>query len=380
MRGVRERFGMTANPTGWGVVTVLAASLIGVSPCTTMCATLSAQDTATKTKKFSPQVVAKADKILEEIGLKRSGKTFTSKNTAEVTRGLSGLARERRKLKLVHQEWKKASDQAANIRNAIKQLTIQDGELNIQLARVSGDATANNRVVGLINAGRAKIKLLQGDEEKSKEFVAQRRKELGDAESKYAETILAIRKDFNAARTAVDEALKGKNAEIAIQVMHANFETPADVSAKSILLPLEKRLERVEQEVFSEAIALDVEPSGSMYVDVVVGTTTTRMVVDSGASLISLPMKTAVQLGIQIPIDARTIRLVMADGRSIGAKAVTLPRVRVGQFEAENVAAAVLDETAIEAEPLLGMSYLGNFKFEIDSNEKTLKMLRVSTE
>ena len=374
MRGVRERFGKMLTPFNRVCIFVLAGSLFGISPL----ATLSAQDS--QTKKFSPQVVAKAEKILEDIGLKRSGKTITSKNTVDVSRALTSLTRERRKLKLVYQEWKKASDVAAKIRNTIKQLTVQDAELNVQLARVSpGDVTSNNRIVALINAARAQSKLLGEQEGKAKEAVAQRRQELSEAESKYAETIIAIRKDFNAARDAITESLTGKDAKIALKVMHANFETPADVTAAVILKSLEVRLERVEQEVFSEAIKLDVQPNGSMYVDVVVGTSTTRMVVDSGASLISIPMKTAVALGIKVPLDARELRLVMADGRSIGAKAITLPRVRVGEFEAENVAAAVLDETAIGAEPLLGMSYLGNFKFEIDSNEKTLKMLRVAT-
>ena len=56
------------------------------------------------------------------------------------------------------------------------------------------------------------------------------------------------------------------------------------------------------------------------------------------------------------------------------------PRVRVGEFEAENVDAAVLDAVATDAEPLLGMSFLGNFKFEINTSAKTLKMLRVNAE
>ena len=380
MRGVRERFGMASSILCILLAPiVLAISLMAFSPSTT----LFAQDTRTDTitnEKYSPQVVAKAEKILEEIGIKRSGKTFTCKNTAEVTRGLSGLARERRKLKLAQLEWKKASDHAANIRNTINQLTAQNGELNLELARVAGDETANYRVAALINAGVAKINLLRNEEKKAKEFAEKQRNELGDVNSKYAETILAIRKDFETAQTTVAESLKKKDAAIALKVMHANFSTPAEVTAEAILLPLEKRLERVEQEIFSELIQLDVESNGSLYVDVIVGKSTTRMVVDSGASMVSLPMKTAVELGIQIPLDARKLRLVMADGRSIAAKAVTLPRVRVGQFEAENVAAAILDSTADGAEPLLGMSFLGNFKFEINSNDKTLKMLRVSTE
>ena len=56
---------------------------------------------------------------------------------------------------------------------------------------------------------------------------------------------------------------------------------------------------------------------------------------------------------------------------------ITIPKLRVGEFEAEDVAAAVLQTTAPGAEPLLGMSFLENFRFEINAAERTLKMLRV---
>ncbi|MGI9473634.1 MAG: retropepsin-like aspartic protease family protein, partial [Rubripirellula sp.] len=156
-------------------------------------------------------------------------------------------------------------------------------------------------------------------------------------------------------------------------------ETPIELTADQVLVSLDKRIERIEQQVFSESIPLDVE-NRSLYVNVVVGKKTTRMVVDSGASLICLPAKTADELGIIVPSNAREMRLILADGRAIPAKGVTLARVRVGEFEVENVDAAVIDAAATDAEPLLGMSFLDNFKFEINTADRSLKMLRVESE
>ena len=170
-----------------------------------------------------------------------------------------------------------------------------------------------------------------------------------------------------------------KDVKTAIQVMHTNFATPASPTAQSILGALDKRIRRVEKEVFSENIPLDVK-GNSLYVDVVLGKEVVRMVVDSGATMICLPAKLAGDLGIEVPPDARKMRLVLADGRSIPAAGVTLPRVRIGEFEVVDVDAAVLDTTAVNAEPLLGMSFLGQFKFEIDTAERTLKLLRVKAE
>ncbi len=330
--------------------------------------------------KYSPEVVATAEKILEGAGLRRTGKSIQASNTATISRAISGLAREKRSLRLVYLDWKKVADQIAAIRQELERSNLQYGEYNLQLARVQpGDVTANNRIVGLLNATNAKMKALTSQRERLKEELSSKRETLNKAESAYAETVLAIRRDFTDARDKLATALADEKVSIAMRVMKANYETPEGLTADKILVSLDKRIQRIEQEIFSESIRLVVD-RGSLYVDVVVGKKTTRMVVDSGATLISLPMKTAAELGIEVPVDAKEMKLILADGRTIPARGVTIPKVRVGEFEAENVEAAVLDAVATDAEPLLGMSFLGNFKFEINTADKTLKMLRVNAE
>ena len=241
------------------------------------------------------------------------------------------------------------------------------------------NVAANNRIVGLLNATNAQMKALIEEREKLNEEVSKRRAALSNAETAYAETVLAIREQYTSLRDKLATALENDEIKIALKVMSTNFQTPELISADEILLTLDKRIERIEQEIFSETIPLFVQQR-SLYVDVVVGRKSTRMVVDSGATMICLPQKTAAELEVVVPADAREIQLVLADGRSIPARGVTLPRVRVGEFEAENVDAAVLDASAVDAEPLLGMSFLGNFKFELDPADRTLKMLRVRSE
>jgi aspartyl protease family protein len=62
------------------------------------------------------------------------------------------------------------------------------------------------------------------------------------------------------------------------------------------------------------------------------------------------------------------------------ARSAVIPTVRVGGFQAEKVAAAVLDPGSAITHPLLGMSFLGKFKFEIDSAAKELRLLRVAND
>jgi aspartyl protease family protein len=58
---------------------------------------------------------------------------------------------------------------------------------------------------------------------------------------------------------------------------------------------------------------------------------------------------------------------------------VKLASVRVGKFTAENVECVVLGEQAINAPPLLGMSFLGQFKFELDAAQSLLKLVKVDS-
>ena len=99
----------------------------------------------------------------------------------------------------------------------------------------------------------------------------------------------------------------------------------------------------------------------------------------AGASLISLPQKTAKSFGLKPSASDETILLQLADGRTIQAKLMKLSEVRVGKFTLKDVECAVLGPEAIAAEPLLGMSFLGHFKFEIDAQAETLTMVKVKT-
>ncbi len=331
--------------------------------------------------KFSPEVVAKAEGYLEEVQLRRSGKSIQSTKSTELSRALSALAKKQRDVRLVQQSWQNAEKQLAANRNLLQALNVQLGELNLQLARVAGgDVQANNRLVGLIEATRAQVQSALANRETLKNQLAEQRSKLTIAETAYAETVLAIRADYERLNSDVKSAIERKETQIALSVMSTNFDTPKELTSEVVLQSLDKRLKSFEKEIFREAIPLEVASSGALHTTVVVGTKPVRMIVDSGAALVTLPVKTALELGIEIPLEARSLKMVMADGRTIPAKSIVLPRVRIGQFEAKNVEAAVLDPIATDAEPLLGMSFLGHFKFEINANEKTISMLRVETE
>ena len=331
-----------------------------------------------KLQKFRPDVVEKANTILEKAGLRRAGKVIQSTRTTEIARALSSLVRERRELKLTQEQWQKADNAVAANRDLMQSLDFRLSELNLQLARVAGvDVAANNRLVGLIEAARAQLRLAISNRDQLKKKRDEKRVVLNEEESKYTEKVLAIRKDYQTIHKHLSQKLDEEPVQIALKVMVANFQVSDQWDADKILASVDKRIEKIEQQIFQESIPLEVQSNGSLMLTVVVDGKPAKMVVDSGASLVTLPARTAIQLGINVPVDARELRLVMADGRTIKARAAVLPRVRVGEFEAENVEAAILDASASEAEALLGMSFLNHFKFEFDPAKKTITLLRI---
>lgn len=359
----------------WTTRLCLAFLLLAAAPKTQTQA-----DPAQPGPRYSDEVVAKADKVLADVGLKRSGKTIVSTGSADLSRRLSALAPSRRALKLISDVWKQTAEQGKQLKRQAEITSAQNIPVNTQLAQAGLDIETRNRLVAMNNANVATLRQLALDQERVQQKLAHERNELNNAEAAYAESILALRKDFDALHKDLQNSLAQKQVKLALMVCHTNFGTPLELPADTILNTLGNRLKQAEQEIFRESIPLEVSPNGSLYVNVVIGDKTTRMVVDSGATVVSLPLEIARQLGVTIPADAPQVKLELADGREIPGRLVKLASIRVGQFEAKDVDAAIFDLVAAKAEPLLGMSYLSHFKFEINADEKSLKLLRVKAE
>ncbi|MEM9366140.1 MAG: TIGR02281 family clan AA aspartic protease, partial [Planctomycetota bacterium] len=336
-----------------------------------------AEEPAAKT--YSNAVVAKAEKILQDVGLKRSGRSLVALEGTDAARALGNLNRTRRDLRQKQKDVAAAEASLASIQEQIRQLKARDVELNLQLARVAGtDVSANNRIVALINAGRTASNQAETNRKTAHANALSVRSVMIQAEAEYAEEVFGLRKEIDTLRDTISQSLDDEQVTIALRVLNANFDVPSDLTADDILRPLSTRLSKVESEVFRESIGLEIRDNGSLFVTVSINNKPLRMVVDSGATMMTLPAKAANDLGVEIPPSAPRLRLVLANGQEIGARAVNLGSVRVGQFEATGVRAAILDAAATDAEPLLGMSYLGRFKFEIDAGAATLSLLRVA--
>jgi clan AA aspartic protease (TIGR02281 family) len=105
-----------------------------------------------------------------------------------------------------------------------------------------------------------------------------------------------------------------------------------------------------------------------------------KLILDTGASMVVLKKKIAEKLGIKLQEVKLDARLILADGRKVGAKYLVLDKVKAEGQEAEHIEAAVMLEdtgNAPAGDGLLGMSFLKRFNFKVDHKNKKLILEKI---
>ncbi len=98
----------------------------------------------------------------------------------------------------------------------------------------------------------------------------------------------------------------------------------------------------------------------------------TEFIVDTGATDTVISTNLAKKLGISLN-KGQNVLCKVADGRAVSGKQVNIREVRVGGAKVYNVRAVVLDSGEMGNSPgLLGMSFLKNFVFKIDTEKELL--------
>lgn len=121
--------------------------------------------------------------------------------------------------------------------------------------------------------------------------------------------------------------------------------------------PVEGSQDAAEFNSAQDAIVLQREPNGHFYADAEVNNMTIRFVVDTGATGIALTRDDARRAGLAV---SAGMFEVVAEGASGDVKGewVTLDSVKLGQEEAKQVPAVILDGGQ---QSLLGQSFLQQF-------------------
>ncbi|MFN3148259.1 TIGR02281 family clan AA aspartic protease [Bremerella sp.] len=323
-----------------------------------------------------------ATKALEEKGLRALSRGLILDDETKFSKEERDSSKFKRVLFTKDKELATIKKQEAMIRERITGMTQANVQFNAQLTQLGPtDITLNNRLVGAINANVAQIRLMEQQLIEIEKAAKNSRAEASKAREDYIEHILGLRKLADSINNRYAELAADPTIKETVSKLNSTSENSYELGASTAFKSALIRLKSMEDSILSEEIPLRDDGGNAMMVSVVInGEHNVEMHVDSGASLISLPFTMAAKCGIQVTSEDPEIILELADGSRITAHVKTIPLVRVGKFEVKDVECAVLSPAAVNAAPLLGMSFLGQFKFELDAQKGVLNMVKIETE
>lgn len=120
-------------------------------------------------------------------------------------------------------------------------------------------------------------------------------------------------------------------------------------------------------------VRLSADRSGHYGTEIRVNNRWLKVLVDTGATAVSIPYEEAGRLGIRPPESDFTVRTQTANGIRFSAP-VTLNEVRLGDIRLQNVEAMVSPPGALSV-TLLGMSFLGRLS-QVDIRSGELVMVQ----
>jgi clan AA aspartic protease (TIGR02281 family) len=117
-------------------------------------------------------------------------------------------------------------------------------------------------------------------------------------------------------------------------------------------------------------------PGGSSRIPVtasVNGTLYQDFLVDTGASLVTIPLLTAEELGLEVdPGDRRSRRIVTTASGVVMANEVMIDSLEIGEWIEYDIRALVLDLPNQRGVGLLGLNYLRRFQLDLKTDEGVL--------
>ena len=156
------------------------------------------------------------------------------------------------------------------------------------------------------------------------------------------------------------------NGITVLEVQHDN--ATIEVEGRKRVLQRGAHYRGVPPPMSRAAVVLPADGRGHFFAEGSVNGVPLRFLVDTGASMVTLPAQDARRLGIDYPSAPKT-RVQTAAG-PISAYLVTLDRVKVGAIELNGIDGIVVEQGG--QVPLLGMSFLNRLEMRRNGDSMTL--------
>jgi clan AA aspartic protease (TIGR02281 family) len=243
--------------------------------------------------------------------------------------------------------------------------------LNEQLAATTNDVE-HNRLVGPINSLVSKI-------QEGKIFKDQREKDLSqlaDPSDDYVAIVMDLSDKMEAAQKQYDVLASDDDLKTALAKINETARPKMKLGPSARFVQELVEIRKLRKTINTAVIKFTIE-NGVPQVNVKLnGNFTEQMVVDSGAAVMTLSADVARQIGLT-PLDSDpTVRLTVANGKTVDARLTHIKSVRLAQFTVENVECAILP-ASVSGSNLLGDTFLRNFIYRMDLGTKELHMSQI---
>ncbi len=318
-----------------------------------------------------------AEKSLAAKGLRRSGPNLVLAEETELAKLLAGVPKLKKAVLDADKVLAGWDKKAADNKKLITTYTQERRRLNAALASGKLTVDQHNKAVSAYNELGDRISLLIENGGMEKEIKTARGEQTKVREA-YIDHVLAMEKLAEKGKQKLADLAEDPQAKAAVERLNQATGKTFAIKESGGWLTALRSLKRLQDAVLSDEIALREEGSNILLASVSLnGKYVKELCVDSGSSLISLPYKMARDVGLNPDSSDDEVVLSLADGSRVRGKRLTIPKVRVGKFELDNVECVVLPANLTEAPALLGMSFLGQFSFKIDAEQKKLTMTKI---
>jgi aspartyl protease family protein len=314
---------------------------------------------------------------LKGKGLARSGNSIVLADEAPLLESVKKLRLARAESQRETAQRKKAEDKIAANKKLIVDGTKEWKDLEKRLPKIK-DAQTHNRTVARMNALAERVK---GAIDGQKDLEQEANKVSSESKTKYVDELLALAPRVESAANKY----KQMAADAEVKALVDKTNTAARANPRLAFGPspdFSKAIDEVatwRSQLDSEAIPMR-EEGGVHSVEVIANGEKVRMIVDTGASHISLPFEVAKKVGLTPGENDPTVQMRLANGSVIDGKLMSLKSVRVGRFSVDNVSCVVFQEGLTDAQTVLGTSFLSHFVVKLNQRGNELYLTEVASE
>ena len=159
-----------------------------------------------------------------------------------------------------------------------------------------------------------------------------------------------------------------KTAEGVVLISSDHTSAVIEVDGKREKLEMGQHFETAAQTGSRQSVSVAQDGSGHFLAEGMVNGAHIRFMIDTGATLVSIPVSEAARLGIDYQ-KGQPGYSILADGRRVASYRVTFDSVTIGDLTLLNVEGSVSQGSGI---PLLGMSFLNRTEMRQEGQSMTL--------